>query len=313
MLLRYRADLRSIAFVLLYFFLIGFAYTQSLPWWGTVGLCLFLCLLSFFCAVITHNTVHAPIFTVKPLNKLFQVLLTLTYGHPVSTFVPGHNLSHHKHTQTPKDAMRTSKLRFRWNILNQIFFAWVVGPPILRANLAYAAIMRKKNPVWFRQFILETAFYFLYLGLALWLDWQKFLLFVVIPHQYASWGIMGINFVQHDGCDPEHPYNHSRNFTGKVVNWFTFNNGYHGLHHMKPSLHWSLLPEVHAKEVTPHIHPALEQRSLLIYLWKAYIWPGTRLRYDGQPMLLPPPVEDESWLPTLQEQPEDPSEMGALS
>ncbi len=55
-----------------------------------------------------------------------------------------------------------------------------------------------------------------------------FLVFVMLPHQYAAWGIMGINFVQHDGCDGEHPYNHSRNFKGAVVNWFTFNNGFHG-------------------------------------------------------------------------------------
>ena len=39
------------------------------------------------------------------------------------------------------------------------------------------------------------------------------------------------------------------------MNWFTFNNGYHGIHHMKPGLHWSLAPEVHAKELAPfNIH-----------------------------------------------------------
>ena len=38
---------------------------------------------------------------------------------PVSMFVPGHNLSHHKYLQKPKDRMRTDKLRFRWNLLNR--------------------------------------------------------------------------------------------------------------------------------------------------------------------------------------------------
>ena len=47
-----------------------------------------------------------------------NVLLTISYGHPSSTYVPGHNLSHHKYTQSEKDFMRTSKVNFKWNLLN---------------------------------------------------------------------------------------------------------------------------------------------------------------------------------------------------
>lgn len=47
-----------------------------------------------------------------------NVILTLSYGHPSSSYVPGHNLSHHKYTQTTKDFMRTSKVKYRWNFLN---------------------------------------------------------------------------------------------------------------------------------------------------------------------------------------------------
>ncbi|MGF1469233.1 MAG: fatty acid desaturase family protein [Sandaracinaceae bacterium] len=296
-MLRYRADLRSLAFVGTYFVLIALAYGTSPPWWAWVLLCVVLSLLSFFCAVITHNTVHAPVFRSRGLNRLFQIALSLTYGHPVSMFVPGHNLSHHKYTQGTRDRMRTDKLRFRWNLLNQLLFAQVVVPPIFWDNARYAKAMAGRNPRWFRQFLLELVAYLAFLGIALALDWQKFLVFVLIPHQYAAWGIMGINFVQHDGCDGEHPYNHSRNFTGRLVNWFTFNNGFHGIHHMHPGLHWSLLRDAHERELAPHIHPSLDQRSLLAYCWRAYIWPGVRLRYDGTPVVLGPPRRDEDWLP----------------
>ena len=319
-MLKERADLRSVAFVVTYFVLIGAVYLEpisldGLPSWARGlaigGLVVTLSLLSFFCAVITHNTIHAPVFHSKRLNKIFQVALTLSYGHPVSMFVPGHNLSHHRYTQTSKDLMRTTRFRFRWNLLNQLLFSTLVGPPIMRSNLEYARAMRTQRPKWYRQLLVETAFYVGFLVLALALDWQKFLLFVLIPHQYAVFGITGINFVQHDGCDPEHPHNHSRNFTGKLVNWFTFNNGYHGIHHMHPSLHWSKAPEVHARELTPFIHPALEQRSLLAYLWTAYVWPGKRLRYDGAPVVLPPPVDDEAWF--KQTETFDPADLGAVA
>ena len=46
-------------------------------------------------------------------NKLIQVFLSLTYGHPVSSYVPGHNLSHHKYTQSRKDVMNTHLLQVR--------------------------------------------------------------------------------------------------------------------------------------------------------------------------------------------------------
>ncbi len=305
-MLRYTADLRTLAFVGTYYTLIALAIGLAMPWWGSATLCVVLCFLSFFCAVMTHNTIHTPLFKNRTLNKLFQVVLSPTYGHPVSMFVPGHNLSHHKYVQTPKDRMRTDKLRFRWNLMNQVFFHAVVGGTIFKDNAEYVKLMRTKNPKWFRQFMYELTFYVFFLiatFVAFYFMWGladaswKWVLFVFLPHQYAAWGIMGINFVQHDGTDPEHKYNHSRNFTGKLVNWFTFNNGYHGIHHEHPGLHWSLAPEVHAKEYAPHIDPRLDRKALLPFLFTQYIYPGIRMRYDGTPVVLGPPREDEPWVP----------------
>ncbi|MGE0789032.1 MAG: fatty acid desaturase [Sandaracinaceae bacterium] len=299
-MLRYWADLRSIAFVATYYAAIAALFVvprEALPIWAWIVACVALCLLSFFIAVITHNTVHCPVFKSRFLNSLFQVALTNGYGHPVSMYVPGHNLSHHKYTQQPRDRMRTDKMRFRWNMLNQLFFMFVVGPVIFRDNARFAKAMRTKNPKWYRQFLFELIAYVAFLGALLYVDWAKFLVFVMIPHQYAAWGIMGINFVQHDGCDGADPYNHSRNFTGRLVNWFTFNNGFHGAHHMKPGLHWSLLREFHEKELAPYLHPALNQVALLPYLFKAYVWPGTRLTYEGEPLVLGPERTDEDWMP----------------
>ena len=54
----------------------------------------------------------------------------------------------------------------------------------------------------------------------------------------------------------------------------------------------------HAEQVHPHIHPALEQRSLLAYLWRTFIAPGERLRYDGTPVVLPALRDDEDWVPS---------------
>ena len=128
------------------------------------------------------------------------------------------------------------------------------------------------------------------------INWKCFLLFVLLPHQYAAWGIVGTNYFQHDGCDEEHPYNHSRNFSGKFLNWLIFNNGYHGAHHMKPNLHWSLYPQYHAEHLRPFIHPALDRKYLLEYLITTHIYPAKRIDYLGQPLVLKPLVADEDWV-----------------
>ena len=169
-MLRYTADLRSIAFVATYFVLVVVAYVFDLPVWAWVGLSATLCLLAFFCAVIAHNTIHTPIFRSKTLNGFFQGALSLTYGHPVSMFVPGHNLSHHKYTQQPKDRMRTDKLRYRWNLLNQVLFSFTVSPAIFKDNARFAAIMKQKKPQWYRQFLFEAILYVAFLVVLFALD-----------------------------------------------------------------------------------------------------------------------------------------------
>jgi len=297
-MLRHTADIRSILNVALYFVV---AITPWLLWdemtafqaalWVAVN-----CLMSFICAIIVHNSIHVPVFRARWMNRIFQIILSFSYGHSTSAYVPGHNFSHHKYTQSDKDAIRTTKARFRINIFNQLFFFFIMSGDILAGEIRFAKKMYRERPKWFWQYALEMA---LVIGAKITLaiiDWQRFLLFVFIPHQYAAWGIVGTNYFQHDGCDENHPYNHSRNFTGGFLNWLLFNNGYHGAHHDKPGLHWSLLREHHEKNIRPHLHPALDKKSLLAYLVQTHVWPAKRVDYLGRPIMLPAPAKDIDWV-----------------
>ena len=312
-MLRYRADLKTLAFIAVYFALVALQWVYA-PRGVAVAVALFVltCWFSFFGAVATHNTVHSPVFKSRTMNRIFQVVLTFTYGNPVSSFVPGHNLSHHKHTQSRRDVMRTSKTRHAWNLLNGLFFILHVAGPIMSGDRRYFKAMRERNPPWARQMAMEwLLLHGAYLTLAV-LDWKKFLLYVFIPHKYAAWGIITMNLLQHDGCDERSEFNHSRNFVGKVVNFFAYNNGYHTIHHLEPGLHWSVLPVEHQKRIAPFIHPNLDQPNLLAYLWRTFGWPGKRMTYDGKPLVLPPEGPDEEWIPGPKETPEDVS-LGAIA
>ncbi|MCH2043355.1 MAG: fatty acid desaturase [Saprospiraceae bacterium] len=297
-ILRYKEDLRTIGFVALYLFLtiIGFVTYSYASWGVVIPLVLVCCFLCFVCSVIVHNTIHAPMFRKKSWNKAFQFILSISYGYSVSAFVPGHNFSHHKETQTNKDSMRTTKARFRWNLLNQALFFFLVTKDVLVQEIRWVKKMYKEKRSWYNQWLAETLLVNgLKFGILL-IDWQAALLFVWLPNFYGVWGIVGTNIWQHDGTDQDHPYNHSRTFKSNLLNFFTFNNGYHGAHHEKPGLHWSLLPEYHAKNIEPYLHPNLNRVSLVKYLWEANIYPGKRVDYLGNPIGVPAPSVDEDWI-----------------
>lgn len=294
-MLRYRADRRTLGMLTAFCALVagGFVVQPTgvlAALWVVVTVS-----VAWFCSIIAHNVVHTPVFTRRWMNKAMQVWVSLCYGFPISDYIPGHNLSHHRFMQAAEDVMRTSKVRFRWNLLNILFFMLSVTPAILRGNARYKKL-KGPGSQWNKQLLLEAAFVWsVKVGLTV-LDWRSALLFLWLPHLVANWGIVSINFLQHDGCDESHPVNHSRNFTGGLINWLTFNNGYHGVHHLEPGMHWSLAPAEHEKRIKPSVHPALEQPNYAVYIFKAFIYPARRTKYDGTPMVLPPPVGDRDWV-----------------
>jgi fatty acid desaturase len=295
--IRYRTDIRTLCFIATYFVALAAAWTLPLSRPVPVLLALgFLCWISWINAVITHNVVHLPIWRSPALNKVTRAVLSLTYGFPVNEYVPGHNLSHHRYVQQRRDVMRTSKVSFGWNALNILAFFPSVAFDVMRANAKYVAFARDVRKDWFTERQVQTVLTWGVKLALLALDWKKALLFVFVPHLGAVWGVTTVNYLWHDGCDAEHPYNHSRNFVGTLFNWFHFNNGFHGMHHMEPGLHWSLLPARHAELIAPHVHPALEQRSLTVYLIRTFVLETRRLRYDGAPVVLPQEGADEDWI-----------------
>jgi len=294
-MLRHHEDRRTLGVLISYAVVVATLWVTDPTGWVAGPGVLLACMLSWLCAVVAHNTVHTPVFKSRALNRAFQVWVSLSYGFPISEFVPGHNLSHHRFTQQAEDVMRTTQVRFRWNLLNLLAFFFVVAPKVTAGNYRYAAVTKGPKPDWWRQLVLESGFVWSEKLLLLIIDWRKCLLYIVVPHLFAVWGITTVNFLQHDGCDAEHPFNHSRNFVGRAFNWVTLNNGFHGMHHDVPGMHWSELPRAHAERFHPNIHPALEQRSLAVYVLKAFVYPGRRGSYDGKPLELSDPG-DRDWV-----------------
>ncbi len=300
-LLRHAADRRVLAFAIAHLAIVAavIACVRAGAVGVTAAWCVPLLAASAFVQLIsTHNAMHTPVFWNKRANRAWQCVLSICIGYPVSVYVPVHNLSHHLGLQTPRDILRTTEVRHRSNLLNLVHHMAMGTVHLHLLHLAYCATMRRTRPRWFAQVCWEAAAVAAYFAALVLLAGPWGLALVWGPNVIGQLLMVGFGYVQHDGCDHDSAYNHSRNFLSPTFNWFICDNGYHAAHHNKPALHWSLGKAAHHAEVVPHMHPALDERSLIRYLWRAFVWPGRRLRYDGTPVELPPQrARRELWTP----------------
>jgi beta-carotene hydroxylase len=277
-MLRHRADWRTLLWAFVLFPLAGFApYARP----GLVPWLLPLSLYFGFCAgAFSHNHNHCPTFKSRKLNAFYSAWLSIFYGFPTYGWIPTHNLNHHKYVNKAGDATITWRYSKRntWLIASTYYFvsAYWQGPVLDE----YRAKVRANNPALFRQIIGQYATLIgaqlVLLTFAIALRGVRVGLLVwgfgfAIPALFANWSMIFINYIQHVHCDPWSPHNHSRNFVSSLGNWLVFNNGYHTVHHESAGLHWSKLPEAHAKR--GHlIHPELNQRSVFGFCIKAYLF-----------------------------------------
>ena len=292
--LRHPSDAYSVAWMLLY----GLATWTA---WHSPVYALYLpvlCYFAFAAACITHNSMHCPVFRHMPLEHLWRIALTLGYGHPCQTFLSGHNLSHHRFTQTTRDPMRTSKVRFQWHWLNLLLFQPLVASDVFRQDLRFLCMSTGSSRA---VYALQIAALLVLRLTLMSCDLSRALVVVFAPCVFAQWGIVTMNLLQHDGCTTPAPgtrdINMARNFVGPITNFLTFNNGYHTIHHFYPRMHWSRLPEEHARQIAPRILPDLDQRCMVRYIWRTFFWPGRRVDLARKDLTFASEIEpaDDDW------------------
>lgn len=261
-MLRYRADLRTLAYL-------GFTVTLSIVQWhlGYVHPILFP--LSLFMgitvAVISHNHNHLGIWSSRRLNLATSYVIAAYYGYPAIGWVPTHNQVHHKLINAEGDSSRAPKLFKRNHLLALLVYPTLTGLVQSRDVFEFLKKLARRDRRSFWAAISEFVVFFAFMGALFLLDWRKALVFFVVPQQFALFTIQVFNYVQHVETETGSAWNHSRNFVSPVLNALLFNNGYHTVHHLKPGVHWSRTPELHAQ------HVAKIERSLLVKSWWGYM------------------------------------------
>lgn len=266
-MLKYTADIRSVAYLCVTTALLFVQW--SLPAWNPL-----LWVLSLFMgiavAVIAHNHNHVPMWKSSVLNNITDYWITLFYGFPAFAWVPTHNRNHHRFNNKDGDFTITYRVSEKNNLLTLLSYPSISSYFQQQPIREHLFSMWKKNK---KNFMLAAGQYVALIAMyvvAFYIDWQKALLYVALPHQAALFSILVFNYVQHVHADEESKFNHSRNFVGPLLNIMLFNNGFHTIHHERANIHWSLLPEEHAK-IAPNIAPELLERSFWGYIIRVYI------------------------------------------
>lgn len=263
--LKNNADIKS----LIYIFITTALFITQWIWIGVnpVIYTWFL-FMSVAVAVMTHNHNHLPMWRSKVLNVLTDWWLTVFYGFPIFAWIPTHNKNHHRFNNREGDDSITYRISEKNNFFTLISYPTISGYYQQKAILNYLKEMKANNKEKFWICISQYAVLLLWIAAALFIDWEKALLFVIIPQQVSLFSVLIFNYVQHVHADEMSEWNHSRNFTG-FLNFLLFNNGYHTIHHQKAGLHWSKSSEAH-KEIERNINPILLERSFWWYIIRSY-------------------------------------------
>lgn len=265
-MLRYAADVRTV----FYFVLTTGCFIAQwlLDSWNPFLWFPFL-FLSVAVTVIAHNHNHLPVWRNNILNTLTDYWLTLFYGFPAFAWIPTHNLNHHVLNNKEGDytiTYRVSEKNTWWTVLiYPSISSWFQQKPIRD----YLIKLQHTNKSKFYLCIMQYVALAVWIAVGLLVDWQKALLYIIIPQQVGLFAVLVFNYVQHVHADEESKYNHSRNFTG-FLNILLFNNGYHTVHHEKAGTHWSKTPELHA-QIADKIDPSLNERSFWWYIIRVYV------------------------------------------
>jgi fatty acid desaturase len=220
-------------------------------------------------AIIAHNHNHVPTWKSRFLNILMDYWLTLFYGFPAFGWIPTHNKNHHHLNNKEGDYTITYRVSEKNNIITLLTY------PSISSYFQQKPIANYLRTLWHSnrpKFYLAASQYLLlglYYALAIFLNWKKAALFIVIPHQVSLFSVLIFNYVQHVHADEDSDYNHSRNFTG-LINLMLFNNGYHTVHHESPGIHWSETPAAQ-KKIEKLIDPSLNERSFWWYILRVYL------------------------------------------
>ncbi|NHQ87586.1 fatty acid desaturase [Iodobacter sp. HSC-16F04] len=285
-MLRNQRDWQSVLYLILQPLLVVWLWRTGVGTLINLALFALMLFLTLGISVIHHNHTHLRMWHSKCLNRASDFWITLLQGHPTFVFYPAHICNHHRYRHGPKDVARTYRFGGDSNnltgyllhplqatiVLYPLFINWLLG-------------LKQRHSGVFYYCLRQYAAVLLLWGILAWLNWQKFLIFVLLPQLYGLHWLLATNYLQHAHADGNSPINFARNFEG-WVNPLLFNIGLHTAHHRHPRAHWSALTQLHL-QYRDQVDPRLNAGPLLWYMCRSYFLSPVFPRWRSHSLMKP--------------------------
>eukprot|EP01129_Flabellula_baltica_P001355 TRINITY_DN11235_c0_g1_i1.p1 TRINITY_DN11235_c0_g1~~TRINITY_DN11235_c0_g1_i1.p1 ORF type:complete len:371 (+),score=82.56 TRINITY_DN11235_c0_g1_i1:49-1161(+) len=219
------------------------------------GLVYLICLNFFFTQrfiLMLHFSEHRKVFRPEYdyLNKVNPIVFAPFFGIPSGVYAMHHCIMHHiENNVFPWDISSTEPYN-RGSIFGYLRYlgfwsltVWVLVPTYL---------YKRKKMSFFKTTIKNIAAFALFVFLCYQINPVATLWVYIIPLGLSVILLSFGNFSQHIFIDPENPksnYGLTYNAVNCLDNTYTFNDGYHIIHHQNSRLHWSELPDKFCKSL----------------------------------------------------------------
>lgn len=242
-ILRYKADRGPVAFVLVMFAAHVLIWAFATPWVAALSIAP-LTVLSMLVAPINHHHQHLNTFRSPVLNRFYDLVLALQTGVSPYAWVLHHNLGHHRnylHQRPHAQADESTWTRVDGEQMSRVEYTF----DLLLRHQADILQVGLKHPKQLRSLLLMKLPLYGLLGLGLWWNPLNTLLVFLIPAFLTLTHTIWATYEHHAGSDTSSHLTASVNRDNRIFNLLSGNLGLHTAHHMRPGVHWSLLPQLH--------------------------------------------------------------------
>lgn len=242
--------------------------------WPRLGSAILVTLMiTYSVLIVNHMFVHQPWFTDDRLNAAVALLISANIAQSAQAYHLTHVRNHHRYNNDRKrdgitgDASST----YRYGRDNEHAPLWLYLAHGLAASIqefagTWASLRRlcgvglrettlrrlatrhpARRAAELAQIRYDRLAQLTFIVLLAVLSWQ-WLLLCYLPSVAIAFTLVNIqNYYRHFGAEPDSRYGNSVSYYGRLYNRLTFNDGYHQEHHLRPTTHWTRLPEVAAQ------------------------------------------------------------------
>ncbi|HEX8436163.1 fatty acid desaturase, partial [Archangium sp.] len=218
-------------------------YFLARSWWLPVLWLAVMAIPKGWISAWNHHHQHVTMFRHALPNRLLEIVFGFQTGVTSHTWFLHHVVGHHRNYLDQSKDESTWK-RPDGTTMGEVEYSLKTA---LTAYPRAFRVGREQHPRALRIFLAMGVLQVALLGVLFWHNWYNALFVFLLPMCVSIYVTSWATYFHHVGLETEKHEEASYNILHRGYNLMTGNLGYHAAHHAKQALHWSKLPELHAK------------------------------------------------------------------